>query len=89
MKRTMLKLFTVLWLFSMYVMLVWTFMSAYQSPYKSVTVLIDKYSEAQVEFYMLSAGFAFAALGSAFLIFDIRRDFLSRENSRLSEQRAI
>ncbi len=82
MKRTMLKLFTVLWLFGMYVMLVWTFMSAYQSPHKSVTILIDKYSEAHAEFYMLIAGFAVAAIGSAFLIFDIRRDFSERINSQ-------
>lgn len=54
MRRTALKLFTIMWLLGMYIMLLTTFLVAYQSPQKAVRVAINQYNEAQMEFFMLT-----------------------------------
>jgi hypothetical protein len=83
MKRTILKTFTVLWLLGMYVVLMFTFMTAYASPQKAVRVAIDQYSEAQFEFYMLIASLGLSLIGTIYIITDIKNDFLKGESVRL------
>ena len=81
MKKTILKTFTVLWLLGMYVVLMFTFMTAYASPQKAVKVAIDQYNEANLEFYMLIASLGLSVLGAMYIIGDIRNDFLRAENA--------
>jgi hypothetical protein len=83
MKLAILKIFTVLWLMGMYLMLMLTFIVAYDSPQKAVRVAINSYQEANVEMVMLLGALFISTLGTAFLISDIRKDFLQR-NVRLS-----
>ena len=78
MKMTILKTFTVLWLFGMYVILLLTFMTAYQSPEKLVRVTINSQNEAEVEFFMLTGALFLSTLGTLFLITDIKRDYGQR-----------
>ena len=78
MKRTMLKAFTVLWLFGMYLVLVFTFMTAYQSPDKAVRITINQIDEAEVEFLMIIGSLFITAMGMFYIITDIRKDFSER-----------
>ena len=83
MKRTLLKTFTVLWLLGMYIVLMFTFMTAYASPQKAVRVAIDMYSEANFEFYMLLASLGLSLIGTLYIMADIKNDLLERESFRL------
>lgn len=89
MKRTFLKTFTVLWLFGMYLALIMTFMAAFQSPSKTVSVAIDHYQEANVEFFMLLGSLFITTAGALVLLIDIRADLRSRALRRFSPVRAI
>ena len=82
MKLALLKIFTVLWLMGMYVLLMATFITAYGSPQKAVRVEIDSFREANVEMAMLLGALFASTIGTAFLISDIRKEFLER-NVRL------
>ncbi|MCX6815160.1 MAG: hypothetical protein NTY20_05935 [Candidatus Aenigmarchaeota archaeon] len=84
MKLAILKIFTVLWLMGMYLTLMITFIVAYQSPQKAVRVVVNNYNEANTEMLMLLAALFITTLGTAFLISDIRRDFLDRRVKLLS-----
>ncbi len=86
MKRTILKTFTVLWLFGMYVVLLLTFMAAYQAPDKAVRVVIDQADEAEVEFFMLLGALFLTTMGTLFIITDIRKDFSERAVRRFSRK---
>jgi hypothetical protein len=87
MKLAILKIFTVLWLMGMYLMLMLTFIVAYDSPQKAVRVAIDNYQEANMEMVMLLGALFVSTLGTAFLISDIKNDFLER-NVRLVSRSA-
>jgi hypothetical protein len=87
MKLAILKIFTVLWLMGMYLMLMLTFIAAYDSPQKAVRVAIDNYQEANMEMVMLLGSLFVSTLGAAFLISDIKRDFMER-NVRLVSRMA-
>ncbi|MEM5812330.1 MAG: hypothetical protein QXN71_01470 [Candidatus Aenigmatarchaeota archaeon] len=76
MLRSLIKTFTLLWLLGMYLVLMATFMVAYQSPHKAVRIMIDNYKEAQIELIMLTGGFLIAFLGSCYLFMDIKRDYI-------------
>jgi hypothetical protein len=78
MKREVLKAFTVLWLMGMYIVMIATFMAAYQSPAKTVLVTINQFSEANLEFFMLLGALFLSAAGSLMLLIYIRRDFVTR-----------
>jgi hypothetical protein len=78
MKLTILKAFTMLWLMGMYVILIITFMSAYQSPDKTVRIAVNMSSEANLEFVMLTSALFASTLGSLFIFSDIRRSFNQR-----------
>lgn len=78
MKLAILKIFTILWLMGMYLMLMLTFIVAYDSPQKAVRVAIDNYKEANTEMVMLLGALFVSTIGTAFLISDIKRDFLER-----------
>lgn len=84
MKLAILKIFTVLWLMGMYLTLLITFIVAYESPHKAVQVLINSYDEANTEMVMLLAALFITTIGTAFLITDIRKDFLERKVKLLS-----
>jgi len=84
MKLALLKIFTVLWLMGMYLTLVVTFIVAYQNPHKAVTVLINSYDEANSELAMLMAALFITTIGTAFLVSDIRKEFLERRVKLLS-----
>ena len=86
MKLAILKIFTVLWLMGMYLTLMITFIVAYQSPQKAVRVVINNYNEANTEMLMLLAALFITTLGTAFLISDIRRDYLKRSMRLLTER---
>ena len=86
MKLTVLKTFTILWLFGMYLMLLATFMTAYQSPDKSVRVTINQQNEAGTEFLMLSGALFLSTLGTLMIITDIRKDYGRRMSDRLLKQ---
>jgi hypothetical protein len=88
MKRTFLKTFTVLWLFGMYLVLIMTFMAAYQSPSKTVSVAINHYQEANVEFFMLLGSLFITTAGALMLLIDIRGDLKSRVMRRFGPLRA-
>lgn len=88
MKRTVLKTFTVLWLFGMYLVLVLTFMAAYQSPDKAVSVAVNQANEAGVEFFMLLGALFLTTIGTLFIITDIRKDFRERMSGSLERPRA-
>ena len=76
MNRGIIKIFTVLWLFGMYITLMLTFMAAYQSPDKAVMVTINQAGEAEVEFFMLMGALFLATMGTVYIITDIKRDFM-------------
>jgi len=78
MKIAILKVFTVLWLMGMYLTLMLTFIVAYDSPQKAVRVSINSYQEANMEMAMLMGALFATTIGTAFLISDIRKDFLER-----------
>ena len=86
MKVAILKIFTVLWLMGMYLTLMLTFIVAYQSPQKAVRVVINSYSEANFEMAMLMGALFITTIGTAFLISDIRRDYLKRSMRLLTEK---
>jgi len=86
MKLTLLKIFTVMWLIGMYLILMLTFIAAYQSPQKAVRVVINNYNEADTEMLMLMGALFITTLGTAFLISDIRRDYLQRSTRRLTQR---
>jgi hypothetical protein len=86
MRLTVLKTFTILWLFGMYLMLLVTFMTAYQSPEKSVKVTINQQSEAEIEFFMLTGALFVSTLGTLMIITDIKRDYGKRIADRFLEQ---
>jgi hypothetical protein len=83
MKLAILKMFTVMWLLGMYIVLVWTFMAAYQSPHKAVSIMINNYNEAQAEFYMLLGSLIPAFLGAIFILSDIRNEYAESMSQRL------
>jgi hypothetical protein len=78
MKRTLLKTFTMLWLLGMYIILVFTFLQAFQSPDKSVRVMIDYHSEANIELLMLSSALVVTVIGSYLIFSDISRHYSQR-----------
>jgi hypothetical protein len=78
MKLTMLKTFSVVWLFGMYVVLLLTFLAAFQNPDKTVTVAINLSNEAVFEFYMLTGTLFITTLGTMFIISDIKKDYSRR-----------
>lgn len=78
MSRELIKAFTALWLFGMYVLLVVTFMAAYQSPEKAVMVTINRAGEAEVEFLMLLGSLFLATIGTLYIMTDVKRGFLER-----------
>lgn len=78
MSREIIKAFTALWLFGMYIMLVVTFMAAYQSPEKAVTVTINRAGEAEAEFLMLLGSLFLATVGTLYIMTDVKRGFLER-----------
>jgi hypothetical protein len=86
MKRTILKTFTVLWLFGMYIVLMLTFMAAYQSPDRAVRVAINQAGEAEVEFFMLLGALFLTTMGTLFIITDIRRDLRGRMIGRFIKE---
>ena len=88
MNREILKIFTVLWLFGMYITLLLTFMAAYQSPDKAVMVTINQAGEAEVEFFMLLGALFLATMGTVYIITDIKRDFMERVVSGLGRETA-
>jgi hypothetical protein len=87
MKLAILKIFTVLWLMGMYLVLTFTFIAAYDSPQKAVRVDINNYQEANVEMFMLLGALFVSTMGTAYLISDIRKDFIER-NVRLVSRTA-
>jgi nitrate reductase gamma subunit len=87
MKLAILKIFTVLWLMGMYLTLMLTFIAAYDSPQKAVRVAINNYQEANMEMAMLLGSLFVSTIGTAYLILDIRKDFLER-NVRLVSRTA-
>jgi len=90
MKLAILKIFTVLWLMGMYLTLMLTFIMAYDSPQKTVRLAINNYQEANAEMAMLLGSLFISAIGAAFLILDIKKDFLERmeRNVRLVSRSA-
>ncbi len=89
MKLTMLKTFSVVWLFGMYIVLLLTFLAAFQNPDKTVTIAINLSNEAVFEFYMLTAALFISTLGTLFIISDIKKDYSRRIVSRLRDQGLI
>ena len=88
MKRTALKAFTVLWLFGMFVVLMATFLTAYQSPTKTVSISIDTYDEANIELMMMIFGLFIVTIGTVLILADIRNDYNARFLRRLKVSRA-
>ena len=88
MNREIIKIFTVLWLFGMYITLLLTFMAAYQSPDRVVMVTINQAGEAEVEFFMLLGALFLATMGTFYIITDIKRDFMERAVSGLGRETA-
>jgi len=90
MRLAILKIFTVLWLMGMYMTLMLTFIAAYDSPQKAVKITINNYQEANMEIAMLLGALFISAIGAAFLILDIKKDFLERmeRNVRLVSRSA-
>jgi hypothetical protein len=76
MKREIIKMFSVLWLFGMYITLMLTFVAAYQSPEKAVMVTINQAGEAGVELFVLMGALFLATMGMLYIITDIKRDFM-------------
>ena len=86
MKLTIIKSFTMLWLLAMYIILVITFMSAYQSPDKTVRVAVNLSNEANLEFVMLTAALFISTLGSLFIFSDIRDSLNQRTLRRVADR---
>jgi hypothetical protein len=87
MKQTILKTFTVLWLFAMYLVLLFTFIAAYQSPDKAVAVTINQYSEAQLELFILLLSLFLSTVGILYLLTDIRNNLNQRVLKRMIDER--
>lgn len=88
MKRTILKAFTMLWLFGMFVVLMATFLAAFQSPTKTVTISIDTYNEANFELAMMTAALFIVTVGTIFVLADIKNDYNIRLLRRLGFNQA-
>jgi hypothetical protein len=86
MNREIIKAFTVLWLFGMYIVLLLTFTAAYQAPDKVVTVAIDHAGEAEVEFFMLMGALFVTTMGTAFIITDMKKDLSERVVRNIGEE---
>jgi hypothetical protein len=86
MRRTVVKTFTILWLFGMYLILFNTFIMAYNAPDKVVRVAINHQNEAELEMFMLLGGMFVALLGTAYIILDIKNDFILRMTKRLKQE---
>ena len=86
MKRTMLKSFAILWLFGMYIVLMFTFIAAYQTPDKSVMVTVNKYNEANIELFILGLSLFLSTLGMFYIFTDIRNNLNQRVLKKLIDE---
>lgn len=86
MRKTVVKTFAILWLFGMYLILFNTFIVAYNAPDKIVRVAINHQNEAELEMFMLLGGLFVALAGTAYIILDIKNDFILRMTRRIKEE---
>lgn len=86
MKRTILKSFTILWLFGMYVVLLSTFLAAYQSTDKAVTVDINMYNEANIELFVVLLSLFISTIGMLYIFSDIMGNLNQRVLKKLVDE---
>ena len=86
MKRTMLKAFTMMWLFGMQIVLVSTFLSAYQIPEKAVIVEIDNYNEADIELFIVLGSLFLTTVGMFYVFSDINNNLAQRRLKKLMDE---
>ena len=86
MKRTILKSFTMLWLFGMYIALLSTFLAAYQSPDKAVTVDINVYEEANIELFVVLLSLFLSTVGMLYIFSDIMGNLNQRILKKLADE---
>ncbi len=76
-KEVFIRAFTIAALFVIYLIFLLTFLTAYFSDSKSVTITINQYNEAVLELFMFVFLVPFFAYGSFILVKDIwkKREF--------------
>jgi len=85
MKETLLKSAALLWLLGTYISMLATFVTAYLHPSKSVTVVINRFSEANTELVVLIIGSVIIFWATPLIFSDMRKRFRERIAERFIE----